>query len=75
MSGYRAMWAAMRNKYGIAAATSERSPDQAPSARYDAIPWGPRSAWREAARAARVEAVIAIAAGILSGVVVPILLR
>ena len=75
ISGYRAKWAAMRNKNGVAAATRERSPHRAPGARYGAIPWGPPSAWREAAREAPVEAVIAIAAGILSGVVVPILLR
>lgn len=75
ISGHRAKWAAKRNKNGIAAARRERNPDQAPSARYDTIPWGPRSAWREAARAASVEAVIAIAAGILSGVVVATLLR
>ena len=74
ISGFRAKWAAMRKENGVAAATRERSPDQA-GARYDAIPWSPLSAWREAARAAPVEAVIAIAAGILSGVVVPILLR
>ena len=75
ISGYRAKWAAIRNENGVAAATRERSPNQAPGARYGAILWGPPSAWREAARAAPVEAVIAIAAGILSGVVVPLLLR
>jgi hypothetical protein len=75
IAGLRATWAGMGSKNGIAAARYERTPDRAPSARYDAISWSPRSAWREAAKAVPVEAVIAIAAGLLSGVVVAILLR
>ena len=74
-SGFRAKLAAMRSNNGIAAATRTRSPDGARGAQYVATSWGPRSAWREPAKAPPVEPVIAIAAGLLSGVVVAILLR